>query len=155
MEQKLGVEHMEAVANFPTLIEKAVLGETHPHTHDRGVSTTSRFYSAMRLGGETYVVKITAIETPGKAVGQAYIESVERVYDLSMAKKMPGNNISAGSQPPAERSGIERRVPGTDVNISPGATPVNSGRLSLFHVLDGLKDSADKKTPLFRPKNSQ
>ena len=66
---------------------------------------------------------------------------------------MPGRVMEA-PQISAKPSGTVQPAPGITFILSDTPSTVNK-RIPLFHVLEGLKDSADKKTPLFRPKNSQ
>ena len=146
-------EHMEALENAPALLEKAVLGETHANYNKRVPNPVNRYYSMMKLGDEYYVVKLTTMKEPGKEAARVNIESVERVYDLYLTKKMPGSVMEA-PQTPENPGGRKQPAPGITSAISDAPSAVNK-HISLFHVLEGLKDSEDKKTPLFRPKNSQ
>ena len=97
---------------------------------------------------------ITAIETPGKAVSRAEIESIDRVHDMYLTKKLPESVSTATPSQPRPGQNAQP-TPSSGLNILSDTTPVNFGKIPLFQVLEGLKDSADKKTPLFRPKDSQ
>ena len=144
-EQQLSVEHMEAVATFPSLAKNAVLGERHPNYKDGGLTTTSRYYALMKIPKGLFVVKITSLQEPGKKVGRAEIASIERIYDLSLAKKVPGS-VLAATQASENPSGIVRRAPGTENTLPTGPNTVK--QLPLFNVLEGLKESVEPKEQL-------
>lgn len=146
-------EHMEVLEHTHELLENAVLGEVHANKVEGVTYPVSRYYSVARINNELFVVKITAIKEPGKSVSKAEIESIERVYDAYITKKMPGSVMEV-PHALAKPSGIEQPTPGITHNISASPQPVNGG-ISLFNILDGLKDSADKKTPLHRPVDPQ
>ena len=137
-------QHMEAVANFDKLWAKAVLGEVHQNYKDGGKTTVSRYYSLMNVNNEVFVVKITAVQEVGKSVGRAEIESVDRLYDLYLAKKVP-DNVMTAPETLAKPSGV-RTVSGTTNRIPTTSGNVNT--VSLFNVLEGLKESAFPKKQL-------
>lgn len=143
-------QHMEAVANFDKLWAKAILGEVHPNYKDGRASTAYRYYSLMKVDNEAFVVKITAIQETGKSVGRAEIESVDRLYDLYLTKKVPENSNTA-PQTSTISSGTARLASGTANTIPTTSGNVNT--VSLFNILEGLKESAfPKKQPLIEKK---
>ena len=85
-----GAAHLEAVAHLPELIKAANLIESHKDVkNQKGVKQIHRFYAPMQLGDSIYAVKITAKEHTGKIIAE--IDSVHRLYDVSLEKKMPGD----------------------------------------------------------------
>ena len=117
-------EHMEALENAPALLKKAVLGEEHANYNERVPHPVRRYYSMMKLGDEYYVVKFTTMKEPGKEAARADIESVERIYDLYLTKKMPGSVMEV-PQTPENPGGRKQPAPGIPDTILDTSSPVN------------------------------
>lgn len=118
-----GMEHIEAVAKLPELIESAALVESHEDRKGQRLSAVHRMYAPMATGKDLYAVKLTVKESPEGMVAE--IEDVRRLYDVSLEKKMPGDL----RQPPdlAETSGKTGSNPGIS-------------KITLRRLLEGVKD---------------
>lgn len=77
-----GIPHMEAVANLPSLIQNAVLVESHKDSKNRGLKAVHRMYAPMQEGQHVYAVKLTVKEYPKEMVAE--IEDIRKLYDLSL-----------------------------------------------------------------------
>lgn len=120
-----GMEHMEAIANLPTLIENAVLVESHKDNKGQRLAAVHRMYSPMSLDGGVYAVKLTVKESAAGMVAE--IEDMRRLYDVSLERKMPVD-LFVSPPDPAEASG--KMAPTTGI----------SG-ISLRQLLEGVNDS--------------
>lgn len=117
--------HMEAVANLPRLIERAMLVESHADRKGQGLKAVHRMYAPMQMGNDVYAVKLTVKELD---IGRiAEIEDVRKLYDLMLEKKMPGDL---------------RQGPGIAQNATGklGSTPGIS-EISLRSLLEDVNDS--------------
>lgn len=129
-----GMEHMEAVASLPALIENAVLVESHKDKKDQGLAAVHRMYAPMSLGKEMYAVKLTVKESAEGMVAE--IEDLRRLYDVSLEKKMPGDLFA----PP----------PDAKESLAGSATPTPGiSEISLRSLLEDVNDS--KGNPFFQP----
>ncbi len=125
-----GVAHMEAVANLPALIENAVLVESHEDRKKQGLKAVHRMYVPMRIGTSLFTVKLTVKESAEGMVAE--IEDMRRLYDVSLARKMPGDS---------------RQTPDSEMSDgSSGSTPGTS-TITLRQLLEGVNDQ--KRTPLW------
>ena len=131
-----GIEHMEAVVNLPSLIESAVLVESHKDKKNQGLAAVHRMYAPMLLGKDMYAVKLTVKESPEGMV--AAIEDVRKLYDVSLEKKMPGDLFA----PP----------PDAKETLTGSATPTPGiSEISLRSLLEDVNDSEGNR--FFQPMN--
>ena len=120
-----GIEHLEAVANLPSMLENAVLVESHTDNKEQGLAAVHRMYAPMALGKDMYAVKLTVKQAPEGMVAE--IEDVRKLYDLSLEKKMPGD-LSA--PPPAAKE-----------TLTGSATPTPGiSEITLRRLLEGVND---------------
>lgn len=156
-----GMEHMEAVASLPALIENAVLVESHEDKKGQRLAAVHRMYAPMSLGKEMYAVKLTVKESAEGMVAE--IEDMRRLYDVSLEKKMP---VDLFAPPPdlAEASGkmapttgiseISLRSLLEDVNDSEGNSFFQQQRGAVSFGPSGksitsiFKDASDPSTPI-------
>lgn len=143
------VEHMVAVKNAGKLLEGSVLGEVHENIDARAKFPVSRYYAIMKLNSEYYVVKFTSIVEEGKAAQKTHLESVDRVHDMYLTKKMPGS-VKEAPRTLAKPSGRVQPAPGN--NTVRHADGNINGHFTLYQVLEGLTDSVTKEAPLFQKK---
>ncbi|RHH25673.1 hypothetical protein DW219_02015 [Desulfovibrio sp. AM18-2] len=128
-----GIEHLEAVANLPSLIENAVLVETHPDKKGQRLAAVHRMYAPMALGSDMYAVKLTVKEAQEGMVVE--IEDVRKLYDLSLEKKMP-KDLFAPSPDLAKASG--KMTPTLGIS-----------EITLRRLLEGVNDHKDNR--FFQP----
>lgn len=119
-----GMEHVEAVANLPELIERAALIESHSDNKEQGLAAVHRMYAPMALGKDVYAVKLTVKESPEGMVAE--IEDVRKLYDLALEKKMPGD-----LRPPP----VTKETLAGSANSNPGISEITLRRL-----LEGVND---------------
>lgn len=95
-----GIPHMEAVANLPSLIQNAVLVESHKDGKNRGLKAVHRMYAPMQEGQHIYAVKLTVKEYPRGMVAE--IEDIRKLYDLSLEAEISKDLLVT---PPDTKSG--------------------------------------------------
>ncbi len=148
--------HLVAVASLPSLIENAVLIETHSDKKGKSNTlTVHRFYAPLTHDGTVYVTKLTVKEDiDGRR--EASIESVteltdKKLYDVNIEKEMPvgirqrhtsqlGADSTTGNS--LNESEGMRHDPSNELALGSATDTLN---ISIRELLEGVKGS-DKKT---------
>lgn len=120
-----GIEHLEAVANLPRLIENAVLAESHADRKEQGLSAVHRMYAPMSIGSDVFTVKLTVKEYDNQMVVE--VDDIRKLYDVALEKKMPyGANVPPHT--PLETAGSGHSTQGIS-------------EITLRTMLEDVKDS--------------
>ncbi len=120
-----GMVHLEAAANLPRLVEHAVLVESHGDRKKQGLSAIHRMYVPMRMNDSIYTVKLTVKENKNNMGVE--IEDVQKLYDVSLEKKMV-DGATGFSNTPFDTARFE---PSTSTTSS----------ILLHRLLEDVKDS--------------
>ncbi|MCB1885899.1 MAG: hypothetical protein KDG89_18270, partial [Geminicoccaceae bacterium] len=147
------VDRLEAVANLPALLERAVLVESRsPMKPAPTVAAIHRLYAPFEVDGRLYTVRLTVRERNARVVE---VEGIEMfgAYDVALEKRVP-----AGTSP--ERSpGPTADTPATPAGTSREGSPnPTAGVLKVRTLLEGVKDDAGdpyfQRTPEGQPRGS-
>lgn len=103
-----GIEHIEAVANLPMLIENAVLIESHTDRKEQGLSAVHRMYAPMQINNDIFTVKLTVKES--KEGMEVEIEDIRKLYDVALEKKM-SDGATVPPHTPSETAGSGHSTP--------------------------------------------
>ena len=145
------VEHIEAVASLPALIEQAVLIESHEDTKEAGLKQVHRMYAPAQIGQDVFTVKLTVKDFQGRFVAE--IEDIKKLYDIRLEKKMSDTIISqpysrSEKQVPVAlvsdtlgMSGDLIEKPGNYFNEQVASPTPDISEINIRTLLEGVKDS--------------
>ncbi len=86
-------DQFEAICALPELMERALLVESHPDSHQRPeVKCVHRFYAPLQIADAMYAVKLTVNEFVDGHLSVDFPSSL-KLYHHRLEKKMPSGNM--------------------------------------------------------------
>lgn len=121
----MGIDHIEALANLPAIIENMALIETHDDRYSGTLKNMHRFYLPVKVNENVYAVKLTVKEYNKEFVAE--VDDIYKLYDLSLVKKMPEDLIA---NPPHSNSTL------ASTELPTSGIP----RITIREMLESVKD---------------
>lgn len=119
------IDHIEALANLPAIIENMALIETHDDRYSGTLKNMHRFYLPVKVNENVYAVKLTVKEYNKEFVAE--VDDIYKLYDLSLVKKMPEDLIA---NPPHSNSTLaSTELPTSGIH-----------RITIREMLESVKD---------------